>query len=241
MSKRYFVIWPLLFTGILLVACAGGGSNSSSGGGGLPDIATFATTPSDQFLLNTADLLAKVPRAHPYKGAGQSCAHAGAHLHFTNTGAPYEVPVYSPVGGTISTIKHCFDLGNGNDSFQILIQFATYQGSAVKLVLSFEPFGGRLCGTNPNFYDQYILVKEGQAVTKGDLIAKMSKTNSGNNDAHIHFHLSTASGHMHCPNIFSSGVVNDFAKTYGTETCSGTAFPATFCYLPATGEDLTGL
>src|SRR5688500_4829477 len=69
----------------------------------LPEISSFASSPSDQFLIDSTGL-ALVSRAHPYKGAGSGCAHEGAHLHFEDTGSDYTVDVFAPVAGTISRV-----------------------------------------------------------------------------------------------------------------------------------------
>lgn len=211
----------------------------------LPEISTFATTPSDQFILSATGL-AKVSRAFPYKGTLSTCAHQGAHLNFTNSGAPYAVDLIAPAAGTISRIDPCYVL-SGSDKYEVSMKFATSGDEAVSMDFSLEPQHGYLCsggvsGSDNGFYSTYIRVTEGQTVAKGDVIAQMYKSNSGDDGAHIHFNLRVSGrSAFACPNIFSSTITSQFGALYGGETCSGTSMPSTLCYLPDSTEDLTGL
>ena len=216
-------------------------SSDSSESAELIELSEIISNPSDQFIIDS-DGLEKVYRAHPYKGAEETCSHTGAHLIFTTEGAPYTVDVYAPVDGVITQIRNCVDLENGNDKYDILLEFANHQGSTVSLSFSLEPFGGYLCQDDENYYNQYIFVEEEQNVKKGDLIAQLYKPGGDTPSTHICFSLSSAlANRMHCPNIFNASVVSDFADVLGGETCDGDELGETLCYKPADGEDLTGL
>jgi hypothetical protein len=237
--------WELLFFALVLAACKGNGNPPPPmpAFGNLPDVSSFAASPSDQFIVDTA-ALAQVSRAHPYKGAGTSCAHTGAHLHFKDTGADYRVQFRAPADGVVARITPCFDLGNGNDKFEVDVAIASHNGQPLLFEYSLEPFAGLQCQANPDFYKQYIFVSEGQTVKKGDFIAILLKKGGTGDATHVHFDLQDMqSGAFHCPNIFTSAIESAFAAVYGNETCSGVPFAPTdgFCYKPATGEDLTGL
>ncbi len=120
------------------------------------------------------------------------------------------------------------------------IAFANHDGDAVELDYSIEP-DGTPCAANPDAYAPYLLVEEGDAVVKGQLIARQLKTANGSDGAHVHFDLRNG-GDVACPNIFTAAVTSSFDAHYGTEACSGTPFAApTFCFQPDAGEDLTGL
>ncbi len=208
----------------------------------LPDISSFASSPSDQFIVDSA-AMTRVSRAHPYKGAGTACAHRGAHLHFMDTGSDYTVDMHAPADGVVLRITPCFNLGNGNDKYEVDIGIAKHNGQSLLFEFSLEPIAGLLCQSNADFYKQFILVSQGQTVQKGQVIARLYKKGGVGGDAtHVHFDLQDMlSEDFHCPNIFTSAITAQFATHYGTETCNGTAFPATFCYQPAAGEDLTAL
>jgi len=206
----------------------------------LPDIASFLTNPTNQFILDSEGLN-KVAGAFPFKGSNSSCSHSGAHLHFTEVGAPYEVPLYAPVDGIIESVDHCTELAT-TDRFGIALAFANNNGETLVFYFSIEPAEKKYCSQgNPDFYSPYILVKTGQEVKKGDLLGYFPKfagqTGSG---PHLHFNLGDNNGH-YCPNIFNSSVTTDFASVFGNETCGGTSLPETFCYQPVDGEDLVGL
>ncbi len=221
---RYFLITIL----IVLMGC----SMDSSNGGSNVELAEIISNPSDQFIIDSNGL-AKVSRATPYIGANEPGAHAGAHLNFTTEGTPYLVNIYAPVDGKISKISNCYDLGNGNDKYGIVLAFATHKGSRVSLSLSLEPFGGYLCQDDGDYYNKYIFVAEGQSVKKGDVIAKLYKPDAQSDSTHIHFHVSSKlSGGFHCPNIFTPSINSDFKNVSGGKP---------LCYQPAEGEDLTGL
>jgi len=211
-------------------------------GANLPDISSFASSPSDQFIIDSSSI-AHVSRAHPYKGAGTSCAHQGAHLHFMDTGFDYTVDMRAPADGVVLRITPCFNLGNGNDKYEVDIGIAKHNGQSLLFEFSLEPFAGLLCQSNSDFYKQFILVSQGQTVQKGQVIARLNKkTGVGGDATHVHFDLQDMqSGNFHCPNIFTPAIAAQFGTLYGAETCSGTPFPATLCYQPAAGEDLTGL
>jgi hypothetical protein len=208
----------------------------------LPDVSSFASSPSDQFIVDAAGLM-QVSRAHPYKGAGTSCAHSGAHLHFKDTGSDYRVEMRAPADGVVARITPCFDLGNGNDKFEVDLAVALHKGEPLLFEYSIEPFAGLQCQANPDFYKQFIFVSAGQNVKKGDVIALLFRKGATGGDAtHVHFNLQDMfSGNFYCPNVFNDAVEASFSGVYGSETCAGVPFGPTFCYQPAAGEDLTGL
>jgi hypothetical protein len=75
------------------LACSEGGALIGNGMHGscadkeahLPEITSFLTRPSDRFLVD----LNEITGGHPFKGAASPSPHAGAHVHFDNTGSRY--------------------------------------------------------------------------------------------------------------------------------------------------------
>lgn len=231
----------ILYVGVMaIVACTE--NNSTPTPEKYPTISSFTSIPSDQFIISNDDLL-KVTRANPFMGASSDCPHTGAHLHFMDIGYDYTINIYSPVNGTIHRITPCLDLENGNDKYEIDIAFATSKSSLVLFCISLEPFAGRLCESNQEYYNTYIHVEEGEEVIKGQVIGKLYKKGKTSDDTHIHFMLKREPGEtFHCPNIFTSEISSNVGLLFGNMSCSGTILGTVgFCYQPATGEDLTGL
>jgi hypothetical protein len=229
----------VLSSSIFLANC---GSDSDEETLNYPLISQFASSPSDTFVLDSTGQ-AKVSRAFPFKGTGSACAHTGGHLHFTNTGAPYTVDLFAPADGVIDRVEQCVIVGD-NDRYGVSLAFAQVDGKKVTFEYSIEPMDGHLCsggaqGVDNGAFAPYILVHVGDSISKGQIIARMYKADTGGDDSHLHFHLQTeGDSTFHCPNIFNTAVTSTFAGLYGSETCSGAAFGATFCYEPGPGENL---
>lgn len=213
----------------------------------LPDIGTFTSVPSTQFIIDTGLIsTSAISRTSPHSGTASFCAHAGAHLHFQQTGSSSLVDVYSPVNGVIERVEKCFVVG-ANDKYEISIKFANNGGKVVSLSLSLEPFGGYLCsggssGADNGAFHSYILVNTGDTVTAGQLIGKMFVPAGAADDTHIHFHLNTETIGFSCPNIFSSGIADIFDNKFSSTACGGGAFPeGGLCSQPGANEDITTL
>lgn len=212
-----------------------------------PDISTFTTTPSTQFIIDPAVIATSaISRTSPHSGTASSCAHAGAHVHFQQSGSSSLVDVYSPVNGIVERVEKCFVVG-ANDKYEISIKFANNGGNIVSISLSLEPFGGYLCsggssGTDNGAFHSHILVNVGDSVSAGQLIGKMFVPAGSADDTHIHFHLNTDSVGFSCPNIFSSGIADVFDNKFTSTACGGGAYPeGGLCSQPGAGEDLTTL
>lgn len=221
-----------------LINCSGSNSIDVSNLN-LPAISDFYETPADLFFIQEADM-AKISRAIPYLGSGTSCAHPGAHVHFTNSEAPYTVDIVAPFAGVISDVTTCLDIGT-SDRYGVDLIFATNGDDNVAMHFSIEPLDGHHCSDaddDPEFYSQYILVTEGEEVAKGQVLARMVKFDNNDDGTHIHFDLNNGS---HCPNVFNQTITDAFQAVYGESTCNGVELPATFCYEPSDGEDLVGL
>jgi hypothetical protein len=216
-----------------------------------PELTTFASSPSTTFLLDSAGM-SNISRAPPFKGTSLACGHNGAHLHFSNTGAPYTVPIHAPVAGTISSVTKCFaNLKGGNDQVNISIAFAQHGGQTYDFNFTIEPMAGYLCscqadgtgcgtpGLDNHHWWPYVHVAVGDTVNPGDVIADFPKVDNGGDGSHIHFDVQAeGGGTFGCPDIFSPAIVTDFGAHVGIETCSGTPFgAATLCYMPDPGED----
>ena len=245
MKKNHLIVYILLL--LFMTSCSDDESSTgtvsstpdSGSENSVISLSELISSPTDQFILDE-DGLAKMSDGFPYLGAGTSCPHTGSHIQFTEESEDYLINIYAPVDSIVQQIRTCVDLGNGNDKYDLLLKIADNEGDTVNLVLSLEPFDGMMCDSDPNVYDQFILVEEGDFVEKGTLIAKMLRPANGSSNTHIHWNLTSSLG-FHCPNIFTSEIVNEFSSKYQSGSCDGSSYGETLCYSPTGDENLTGL
>lgn len=181
---------------VLAVACTGYGYSPGKPGtekdAELPEISVFLTKPSDRFLVD----IKEVSRGHPFLGVNSTRPHAGAHVHFDNTknrwpkgkDEPASYPaIYAVADGVVSRIDTHFPLSGGNDRYGLDLTFAKdHTGSACRFCYSIEPMAPE---PSKGFYKKFLLVKEGQKVSKGDVIAYLYTPPTSGDGCHIHFHL----------------------------------------------------
>ena len=193
---------------LLLHACGSG-----SHGDDFADISTFLANPSDQFLVD----LEYVDAGHPFKGLNANEPHAGAHVHFENSGNTWPLggvdipsnypPIYAVADGTINRVDTYFPVWI-NYRYGISLTFASRNGQQMDFVYSIEPM---IDPGDNTFYEPYILVTEGQRVNKGDIIGYMYIPPNGGVGTHIHFHLSiNGYDSFMAPAIFTQAIVDGF-------------------------------
>ena len=106
---------------------------------------------------------------------------------------------------------------------------------------SIEPF---IDPGNDQFYDKFILVKLGQRVRKGDVIARMYIPQNKRlaEKSHIHFNLMGGKPRRFmAPAIFSEAIVKRFHATWGNRGIDGmTAIPPCMGYRLAPNENPYG-
>jgi hypothetical protein len=156
--------------------------------------------------------------------------------------------IYAVADGVISRIDFSFRLREmfepalnrrvANTRYGIGLTFAARDGRPVDLHYSIEPF---IDPQDKHFYDKFILVKPGQQVRKGDVIARMYIPANKRlaEKSHIHFNLMGGQprGFM-APAIFSQAVVNRFHATWGSRGNDGSiAIPACMGYRLAPHEN----
>jgi len=182
--RNYFLF---LLSG-LFISCSGQFSET--------DISSLVTDKSAAFLVDSSE------RYSTHGGYGSSCAHPGAHVIFD--GDERTRNIYAVSDGVIARIDYCETAGE-NNKYNILLSMGLVGATPVYMEYSIEPFAGKPCDSNEDFFKSAILVEEGDAVTKGQLIATITpKTDS----AHIHFSL-IADGANICPDIFPASVFSE--------------------------------
>ena len=199
----------------------------------LPSITSFRDKKSDQFFVD----MDVVRTGHPYKGKNAKKPHTGGHIYFTplkqsspNNNESYPA-IYAVADGVISRIDYSFRLREmyepalgrrvANTRYGIGLLFAQRDGHPVEMHYSIEPF---IDPEDEAFYDPFILVKPGQKVRKGDVIARMYLPPNQKlaEKSHIHFNLIGGANHRFmAPAIFNGSIVNRFHSTWGNRGVDG--------------------
>ena len=193
----------------------------------LPSIKDFHQRPSDRFLVD----LEVVRRGHPYKGRRAERPHTGGHVYFNVqdiSGSAKTIQkfpaIYAVADGIITRIDYSFRLREmfepalgkqvANRRYGIGLTFAREGNTGVTFHYSIEPF---IDPETTNFYDQFILVKLGQQVKKGQVIARMyiPENQKLAKKTHIHFNLiREGGGGFISPSIFDQKIVQEFHRRW---------------------------
>ncbi|MBT4012594.1 MAG: hypothetical protein HOF15_09780 [Planctomycetaceae bacterium] len=193
----------------------------------LPLITTFLSEPSNQFIVD----LSNVRRGHPYRGRDAEKPHTGGHLYFNldkipdSPKNPAKFPaIYAVADGIITRIDYSFRLREmfepalnqrvANQRYGLGLTFARSGTTAIAFHYSIEPF---IDPQDPTFYEPFILVKPGQRVKKGDIIARMyiPPMKSIAEKTHIHFNLiREGGGGFISPSIFTQEIVREFHRRW---------------------------
>lgn len=206
----------------------------------LPELASFATQKTDQFLVD----MALVARGNPYMGRRAEHPHTGAHVHFEQSGhdwprggtAPENYPpIYAVSDGIIARIVETFNIGK-NDRYGVYLALAHEGNTLWSMDYSIEPYAPE---PSPGFYAQFITVHNGERVKKGQIIAYMYLPGSDVDAAHIHFELiSLNEGKMKAPAIFTPDVMRQFHDTWRDGGIDGqSAMPVCMGWMLAADEN----
>ena len=193
----------------------------------LPDIVSFATNKSDQFIVDW-DV---IRTGHPYRGENAPRPHTGGHVYFKLPAEPIPASqverfpaIYAVADGVISRVDYYFRLREmfepaldrrvANRRYGLGLTFAAANGKAVGFHYSIEPF---VDPGDDTFYKRFILVRPGQHVKKGDVIARMYLPANPRlaQKSHIHFNLNGGQNRRFmAPAIFTDEIVNRFHSTW---------------------------
>lgn len=193
----------------------------------LPDIVSFATNKSDRFIVD----LDVIRTGHPYRGENAERPHTGGHVYFKLPNEPIPVSqveqfpaIYAVADGVISRIDFYFRLREmfepaldrrvANRRYGIGLTFAGANGNAVDFHYSIEPF---VDPGDDTFYEPFILVKRGDRVKKGDVIARMYLPANQElaQKSHIHFNLNGGKDRRFmAPVIFTDEIARRFHSTW---------------------------
>ena len=193
----------------------------------LPDIASFAMNKSDRFVVD----LETLRTGHPYKGIDATRPHTGAHIYFKLPKKPIPASdvkafpaIYAVADGYVSQIDEYFKLRPifiralgkrvSNRRYGVTLSIARKQGATVNFHYSIEPM---IDPGDADFYKPFILVKRGQRVRKGEVIARMYIPPQRDlaQNTHIHFNLmDTGQRQFMAPAIFTDKINQQFHATW---------------------------
>ena len=207
----------LLLLPALLASCdclSGSDEEDGNRNDSLPELLSFMTEKSDQFIVDI-ELLGS---GNPFLGERANGPHPGAHANWHNDDVTWPAgllpeqypPIYAPADGYIYRVDHKYSLG-AHDRYGIDLAFAREGNRPCLLCYSIEP----MClEPSPDFYRSFILVEEGEEVQKGDIIGYMYiPTNA---IAHIHFHLLVEfDDTFMAPALFAQALVDSFHAHWG--------------------------
>jgi hypothetical protein len=255
----YLCLIGVVALGIMTIVGTGGGNGDDGGtgdengngnggdGGGdgypapvynLPDISHINANPSDTFIVPLTDFGGLVEGVMPMPGTDSgACYHPGAHVEFPSTSTREVVDIIAPFDGVITGVHKCYPTEGvyDNQQYKIHMAYALRNGDVFELEIGLEPMAGNLCDSNQDYFMPYILVAEGDEVTKGDKLGEMVLEPGFK--SHIHFN-SKFQGIFMCPDFFTTDVI-DQIDGYYMGSCNGNALTGTMCYLPASGESNT--
>ena len=200
----------------------------------LPDISSLNRKKSDRFVVD----LDVVRTGHPYKGTDSQKPHTGAHVYFRIPDKPIPArnvrafpAIYAVADGYVSRIDEYFKLRPifnralgkriANHRYGVTLAIARKDGAAVNFHYSIEPM---IDPGDPDFYKPFILVKRGQRVKKGDVIARMyiPPRREFAQNTHIHFNLmDTGKRQFMAPTIFGDKIVGRFHRVWGKRGLDG--------------------
>ncbi|MFP6602183.1 MAG: hypothetical protein VB862_06620 [Pirellulaceae bacterium] len=194
----------------------------------LPDMRQFVSQPSSQFVIDWR----YVRTGHPYKGRRAAQPHTGAHVYFQppakrlDPGKPTSYPpIYAVANGYVARIDESFkqremfnrvlNKRQSNYRYGVTLAIGLKQSQPVHFHYSIEPM---VDPGNVRFYQPFILVKKGQRVRQGQVIAHMYLPDHPQLQAnsHIHFNLmDTGQREFMAPTIFTDKVNREFHRSWG--------------------------
>ena len=198
----------------------------------LPDLSDFANNKSDRFIVDFEDVIA----GHPYPGQRSPVPHNDAQVYFSNTDVRWRnaenpsdyPPIYAVADGIITGVDSYslndhtkYDPPWWHAKYGLGITFAKEGDVNISFIYAIEPYIN--LENKPNdFYEQFILVKPGQVVRKGDVIAYMyvpspEEKVGVKSSTHVAFALSRQAGtnrDTYAPAIFSEDIVEEFSDLW---------------------------
>lgn len=245
-TAALFVIVCFMITGSLLSSPAQAAGRafqpSKDRPVSLPSIKVFAKKKSNVLPVD----ISRSAGTAPFLGARADSPHQGIHVYWSNQdgqwpaapGQPTDYPaVYAVADGIVGNVEPLRQMGS-HQAYGFILQIAEDGRSPSSVVYSLEPFVNE---PSPGFYRQFIKVRNGQRVKKGQLLGYMYVPATSDGSTHLHFHLSTGSS-IKSPSLFSLEAVQQLAARFGDRggTENGVALPACIGYKVSAAENPFG-
>ncbi|MFL2665518.1 MAG: hypothetical protein ACJ0G8_06150 [Dehalococcoidia bacterium] len=217
----------LIVFSILIISCSSEKSN-------LPNLNSFSLNPTDQFPVSIDET---VYQTQPARGQGHNNPHLGIHVLYADENKKWTKlydnsipsdypPVYAIADGKIHSVikkKEIKTPQNYHHGYEINLIFAKDDNNEeIFANYSIEPF---IEEPVDSFYENFILVDEGQGVSKGDILAYFFvppnasyEALKGKNEAttHLHFHIGNLKRNTFIsPSIFNEKIREEFSKYIG--------------------------
>jgi len=208
----------------------------------LPSIKRFATKKTAVLPVD----LSRVDATAPFLGARSRAPHQGIHIYWSNRDGqwpatptvPTDYPaVYTVADGIVGNVEPLREMGS-HQAYGFVLQIAEDGRTPSSVVYSLEPFVNE---PSPGFYRQFLKVRNGQRVKKGQILGYMYVPPTSDGSTHLHFHLSSGSG-IKSPSIFTPEAVQQLASKFGDRggMQDGVPLPACIGYLTSAAENPFG-
>ena len=240
----------------------------------LPDVKEFIENKSDRFIVDFEDIVA----AHPYVGSRSPKPHNDLQVYFSNSDPRWVnatkpsdyPPIYAVADGVIQLAQGNFSLYNVVDhsdsappwwhsAYLFKLQFAQNNGNIVSFLYQME---GYVIKEDRNFFADYLLVKDGQSVKKGDILGYMyvptfdEMVGSMQGSSHIAFAIMEKMGPQEeqekVPSMFTSEIIDEFSNlsrnptegwestSYGNDWSRGRGLPNLIGWMIGPEEHMFG-
>ena len=240
----------------------------------LPDVKEFINNKSDRFIVDFDDIVA----AHPYVGSRSPKPHNDLQVYFSNSDPRWlnatkpsdYPPIYAVADGVIQMASGNFSLYNVVDhsnsdppwwhsAYLFKLQFAQNNGNIVSFLYQME---GYVIKEDRNFFADYLLVKDGQTVKKGDILGYMyvptfdEMVGSMQGSSHIAFGIMEKMGPQEeqekVPSMFTNEIIDEFSnlarnpregwesKSYGNDWSRGRGLPNLIGWMIGPEEHMFG-
>ncbi len=240
----------------------------------LPDVKEFIKNKSDRFIVDFDDIVA----AHPYVGSRSPKPHNDLQVYFSNSDPRWVnatkpsdyPPIYAVADGVIQMASGNFSLYNVVDhsnsdppwwhsAYLFKLQFAQNNGNIVSFLYQME---GYVIKEDRNFFADYLLVKDGQTVKKGDILGYMyvptfdEMVGSMQGSSHIAFGIMEKMGPQEeqekVPSMFTNEIIDEFSnlarnpregwesKSYGNDWSRGRGLPNLIGWMIGPEEHMFG-
>ena len=215
-------------------------TGGDSVGADLPDLAALTTKRSDVLPID----ITNASSVSPYLGARSQMPHKGLHVNFQGVGPfatslnPASYPAVRAVAdGVVTTVERLRQAGS-HQAYGLNLVIGRQGSDDITLNYSLEPF---IMEPSPGFYTNFLKVKSGQRVKKGDVLAYLYVPPGQTSGTHLHVHMNVGKT-MGAPTLFTPAAVAQLQSRFGDPggTENGVPLPACIGYKVDAGENPLG-